>query len=312
MMKRVGEAQSWQEQRLEKALATVPEWQRADIFYRPVSGGISNANWRVEVAGAPTAYFVKVPGEGTERFINRDTAHEASLKAAETGYGAQVFAYLREQGVEIFEFMEGWRTSSNQDFQQHDVRHKALHALKSFNDRPLLAESKTVFDMLDEHIAQVTSLGAAFSADAVWLHKQSQRAKSALDAAGLDIVPCMNDTLAGNFMLNTSGDIRLVDFEYASNNDRCYELALWFGEMFFPPEIEYELLEDYFGHLDNACFARVQIHKFLADMKWSTWAIIQHQVADIDFDFSKYGAWKTLRARSLLNHPDWENWLRAV
>lgn len=312
MMKRPGDAQSWQEQRLEKALAGVPEWQGADLLYRPVSGGISNANWRVEVAGAPTAYFVKIPGEGTERFINRNTAHEASLKAAETGYGAQVFAYLPEQGVEIFEFMEGWRTSSNQDFQQRDVRHKALNALKSFNDRSLLAESKTVFDMLDEHIGQVTSLGATFSADAVWLHKQSQRAQLALQAAGLDMVPCMNDTLAGNFMLNASGDIRLVDFEYASNNDRCYELALWFGEMFFTPEIERELLEDYFGQLDNACFARVQLHKFLADMKWSTWAIIQHQVADIDFDFSKYGAWKTLRARSVLNHPDWENWLRAV
>ncbi|KGT94118.1 choline kinase [Erwinia typographi] len=312
MSKRPGEAESWQEQRVEKAVAAVPEWQTCDVRYRPVSGGISNANWRVDVEGAPGAYFVKIPGEGTERFINRDTAHEASLKAAETGYGAQVVAYLREQGVEIFEFMEGWRTSSNQDFQQRDVRHKALHALKSFNDQPLLAECKTVFDMLDEHIGQVNSLGAAFSPDAAWLHKQSRRAQAAILAAGLDKVPCMNDTLAGNFMLNDRGDIRLVDFEYASNNDRCYELALWFGEMFFSPETERELLEDYFGKLDNACYARVQMHKFLADMKWSTWAIIQHQVADIDFDFSKYGAWKTLRARSVLNHPDWENWLRAV
>ncbi|MDW8847809.1 choline kinase family protein [Erwinia sp. MMLR14_017] len=312
MSKRLGEAVSWQEQRVEKAIAAVPAWQSAESRYQPVGGGISNANWRVEIAGAPCAYFVKIPGEGTERFINRDTAHEASLKAAETGYGAQVVAYLRDQGVEIFEFMEGWRTSSNHDFQQRDVRHKALHALKSFNDKSLLAESKTVFDMLDEHIDQVTGLGGTFSADAAWLHKQGQRAQAALRASGLDIVPCMNDTLAGNFMLNASGDIRLVDFEYASNNDRCYELALWFGEMFFTPEIERELLEAYFGKVDNASFARVQLHKFLADMKWSTWAIIQHQVADIDFDFSKYGAWKTQRARSVLNHPDWENWLRTV
>ncbi|MFS2224470.1 phosphotransferase [Pantoea sp. B65] len=312
MKKRSGEASNWQEQRLEQAIAAVAAWQARDISYRPVSGGISNANWRVDVAGAPCAYFVKIPGEGTERFINRDTAHEASLKAAQTGYGAPVVSYLRELGVEIFEFMEGWRSSSNQDFQQRTVRHRALQALKSFNDQPRLTETKTVFDMLDEHIDQVRALKAAFSGDAIWLHRQCQRAREALYAAGIDYVPCMNDTLAGNFMLNGNNDIRLVDFEYASNNDRCYELALWFGEMFFTPEIERELLEDYFGRVDTACFARVQIHKFLADMKWSTWAIIQHQVADIDFDFSKYGAWKTMRARSVLNHPDWENWLRAL
>ncbi len=278
----------------------------------PSERGISNANWHVEVAGSSVSYFVKIPGEGTERFINRDTAHEASLKAAATGYGAQVVAYLRELGVEIFEFMEGWRASSNQDFQQREIRYCALKALKSFNDQPLLTQTKTVFDMLDEHREQVNALGAPLSADAGWLNKQSARARNALQASGLDLVPCMNDTLAGNFMLNQHQDIRLVDFEYASNNDRCYELALWFGEMFFTPEIERELLEDYFGKVDNACFARIQIYKYLADMKWSTWAIIQHKLADIAFDFSKYGAWKAMRARSVLNHPDWENWLRAV
>lgn len=312
MSKRLGEAESWQEKRLEQAIAAVPAWQSCDITYRPVSGGISNANWRVDVAGASGAYFVKIPGEGTERYINRDTAHEASLKAAQTGYGVQVVMYLRELGVEIFEFMAGWRSASNQDFQQRTIRHRALQALKSFNDQPPLRQTKTVFEMLDEHIAQLHALPAVLSADAAWLHQQSQRARQALQSAGLDLVPCMNDTLAGNFMLNQHDDIRLVDFEYASNNDRCYELALWFGEMFFSAETECELLEDYFGKVDNACFARVQLYKFLADMKWSAWAMIQHHLADIDFDFSKYGAWKTMRARSVLYHPDWENWLHAV
>lgn len=312
MSKRPGEAQSLQEKRVEQAILAMSEWQDREIHYRPVSGGISNTNWRVEVEGAPCDYFVKVPGEGTERFIDRDTAHEASLKAAQTGYGVPVVAYLRELGVEVFQFIDGWRASSNLDFQQPEIRHRALQGLKSFNDQPLLKQKKTIFDMLNEHIEQVNALQVPFSADADWLHKQARRAQQALESSGLDLVPCMNDTLAGNFMLNERGDIRLVDFEYASNNDRCYELALWFGEMFFTPQIEQELLEDYFGKTDNKLFARMQVHKYLADMKWSTWAIIQHHVADIDFDFSKYGAWKNLRARSVLNHPDWENWLRAL
>lgn len=311
-MKRVGEAQSQQEVLLEQAIAAMRDWQTEVVYYRPVTGGISNANWKVQVDGSERAFFIKIPGQGTEMFINRETAHEASLKAAATGYGAPVVAFLPELGVEVFEFMEGWRASVNQDFQREAVRHNALMALKTFNDQPPLKQTKTIFDMLDEHQRQVQDLAGRFAPDQPWLLLQCQRAQQALQAAGIDLAPCMNDTLAGNFMLDSHDNIRLVDFEYASNNDRCYELALWFGEMFFTPEIELDLLEDYFGKVNNQIFSRVQIHKFLADMKWSTWAIVQHNIADIDFYFSKYSAWKQMRARSVLNHPDWENWLRAL
>ena len=58
-----------------------------------------------------------------------------------------------------------------------------------------------------------------------WLNGNYRKAKAALEASGLDIVPCMNDTLAGNFLLDDDNNVMLVDFEYASGNDRCAELA---------------------------------------------------------------------------------------
>ncbi|WAH61939.1 hypothetical protein LZ023_35920 (plasmid) [Pseudomonas silvicola] len=109
--------------------------------------------------------------------------------------------------MEVFEFIDGWRAFVKLDFQQSAIRHRALQGLKSFNDQPLLRQNKTVFDMLNEHIEQVSALNVALSADAAWLHKQAQRAQQALEAAGLDLVPCMNDTLAGNFMLNAQRTI---------------------------------------------------------------------------------------------------------
>nr|WP_242468653.1 phosphotransferase [Rhodovibrio salinarum] len=148
--------------------------------------------------------------------------------------------------------------------------------------------------------------------DIGWLLARYREARAALEAAGVGHVPCMNDTLAGNFMLNDRQEIMLVDFEYASNNDPFYELGLWFGEMFFPPEIEAELLEEYFGRLDPQIEARVWIGKALADMKWSTWAMVQSCVSKLDFDFHKYGVWKHMRARQVMHDPRWESWLRAV
>ncbi|AZG86311.1 choline/ethanolamine kinase--aminoglycoside phosphotransferase [Pseudomonas syringae pv. pisi str. PP1] len=311
-MKTLGQSVSTQERQLEAAVRSIDSWQGRRVGYEPVSGGISNTNWRVEVEGADTAYFFKVPGVGTEMFIDRHTAHEASMKAAQTGYGAPVFAFLEAFGVEVFEFMEGWRASSNHDFLQRDIRHSALHGLKAFNDQPLLQQTKTVFDMIAEHQSQVAELKGIKPQDDDWLCLQYQRAKAALQASGIDLAPCMNDTLAGNFMLNADRQIRLVDFEYASNNDRHYELALWFGEMFFSDDMELALIEDYFGQVSAQTVARIKLNKALADIKWSTWAMVQHAVSQLDFDFYKYGTWKHMRARSIINNSQWETWLRQV
>lgn len=311
-MNLLGDARTDAEARIEAVIRRMPAWHGRQVRYRPVSGGISNANWRVEVAGEPRAFFVKVPGQGTEMFIDRQTAHDASRKAAATGYGAPVVAFLEDSGVEIFEFIDGWRTTTNLDFLDRDIRHNAVSALKAFNDQTPLAQTKTVFDMIDEHHRQVQALHARTPADHAWLDLQIGRARAALEASGMDLVPCMNDTLAGNFMVNDRRAIRLVDFEYASNNDRHYELALWFGEMFFPPDIERELLEDYFGRVTPGTWARVQIHKALADIKWSTWAMVQQAVSQIDFDYFKYGSWKHMRARAVIHDPQWESWLQQV
>jgi len=311
-MKSLGAASTSHEQQIEAAINAIAAWRGSAISYAPVGGGISNRNWRVEVEGASTAYFFKVPGRGTEMFIDRRTAHDASVKAAQTGYGAPVFAFLEEQGVEVFEFMEGWKASTNLDFLDHDVRHNALHALKAFNGQPLLIQTKTVFDMIDEHQQQVADLKAHTPPDHEWLCRQYERARAALQASGTDLKPCMNDTLAGNFMLNDTRAIRLVDFEYASNNDPHYELALWFGEMFFTPEMELALIEDYFGRVTPKTVARVTVNKALADLKWSTWAMVQRAVSRIEFDFYKYGVWKHMRTRAVMHDPRWEMWLKGV
>jgi hypothetical protein len=82
--------------------------------------------------------------------------------------------------------------------------------------------------------------------------------------------------------------------------------------MFFEEPTERALIEHYFGRADPATVARVTLHKALADIKWSTWSMVQNKVSALDFDFFKYGAWKHMRARSIIQDPRWESWLRAV
>lgn len=311
-MKHVGQASTEAEHLLEAAMAGAEPWRERALRYAPVSGGISNMNWRVEVEGEPRPYFVKLPGRGTEMFIDRAAARAASRQAEAIGLGPRTFDYLDHADIEIAEFVDGRRPSTHRDFAEASMRQEAMRVYRRFHEAPLLPLTKTVFDMIDEHDAQVAELGALVPADHAWMQRQTRLARQALEASGLDLVPCFNDPMPGNFLIGEDGSILLIDFEYASNNDRMYDLGIWSGEMFFSEEIDRELIEAYFGRYDEALFARLNVHKALADVKWSTWAMVQNRISTLDFDFFKYGIWKHMRARSIMSDPRWPTYLKAL
>lgn len=312
MERRLGEADSEAEIDLEAAVRRVSAWAGQDLRYAPVSGGISNPNWRVWVGDNPASFFVKIPGKGTEMFIDRAAALDASRKAAALGIGPRVYEYLAADGIEISDFIEGRRSCTHVDFRNLDLCRTALDVYRQLHDASPLVLTKTVFDMIDEHVEQVATLGGWVPPDFAWLNTEYRRARAALEASGLDLVPCFNDPMAGNFMVDDAGTIKLIDYEYASNNDRCYDLGIWFGEMFFDEATELALIEHYFGRAEPAIVARIMVHKALADVKWATWSMVQQKVSALDFDFFKYGAWKHMRARAVFRDPRWESWLAAV
>ncbi|MCY6379613.1 choline kinase family protein [Hoeflea prorocentri] len=308
----LGKATNEAESKVEAAIRAVQGWTLDGLSYEPVPGGISNANWRIFLADQERTYFLKVPGEGTEHFIQRTAANEASTRAFEVGVGAEVIHFDPQSGVEVFEFIDGLRTSTNGDFLDRTVRCNAVKALRAFNNARGLALQKTTMDMIEEHFDQALEFGGYFPQDFTWINAKYRQAKDALIASGLDLVPCMNDTLAGNFLLDAENNVTLVDFEYASNNDRCAELALWFVEMCFDPDIENEVIEEYFGSVDPRISTRITIFKALVDLKWATWAMVQNRLSALDFDYFKYGVWKHMRARHVMRDPRWDDWLKAV
>jgi thiamine kinase-like enzyme len=312
-MKKLGNPVSDAEELLEQTLLRLPQYAPEGFRYSAIGGGITNANYRV-VSGAPeTVLFVKIPGKGTDAFIDRNVANEAAVLASNVSLGPRVLHFFSDTGVELSEFVEGYRPCNNFDFQTKSVREMAIDCYRLFHGGKLLSQTKTVFDMIDEHVEQAAALDGFFPDDWVWLDRQYRLARSALEASGLDITPCFNDPMPGNFMLNTSRDrMLLIDYEYASNNDRCYELGIWFGEMFFEESAERELIERYFGEVRREYVARCQVYKALADIKWGCWSIVQARQSQLAFDYSKYGAWKFLRARSVMHDWRWQSWLREV
>lgn len=310
--RQLGEAETLAEHDVEAAIGRIPDWRGKKASYAPVHGGISNSNWRVTVEGAPRRYFVKIPGAGTEMFVDRTAANEAARLAHAIGLGPEVVFFDPADGLEVAELLEDYRACTNADFQNTEIQLAAVECYRMFHAGSGLTLKKTVFDMIDEHVAQVMELSGSLPEDWVWLKRQYENARAAFMAGGLDLVPCFNDPMPGNFLVKPGAPMQLVDYEFASINERSYELGVWLGEMFIPEDVSNTLIEAYCGELRPAMVARVTVMRALADIKWATWAMVQQQISQLAFDYHKYGAWKYMRARSVLHDPRWERWLREV
>jgi thiamine kinase-like enzyme len=270
-----------------------------------------NSNWRVRVDGDD--FFVKVPGPGSETYIDRDLTHVAAKRAGDAGISARQVAYFPDTGVEVIEFLDGYRACTNGDMKRSEIMSAVLAVQDAFHSVEPLPVTKTIFDMIAEHRAQVAALGVRMPPDFASVMREYDAAHAAFTASGLDIVPCHNDPMPGNFLIADGKPMMLVDFEFASNNERSYELGLTLCEFFYDERHIIEAVEQVYGRAEWSLLARVQVSIALADIKWGMWGCVNHQLNDTwDFDYHKYGAWKFARAAAKVADPRWPLWLSAL
>src|SRR5690349_21619332 len=82
----------------------VPGWLGHPRSATPLSGGITNRNWRVTVDHE--CFVVRSPGEGTALLgIDRDHEREAAERAAQLGIGPEVVAFI--DGSLVTRYVEG-------------------------------------------------------------------------------------------------------------------------------------------------------------------------------------------------------------
>lgn len=290
-----------------------PAWEGNAPSINPVPGGLTNHNFRLSITGVEHEIFAKIPGPGTEAFIDRSVANAAARQAAEAGISPPVMFFDEETGIEYSEFMgEGFRTATTLDFQDMDLLERVMDVYRVWHKTPLLPQTKTMFDMVDEHLDQVRGSAIALPSWADDVIHAYGRAAERFRVSGLDIVPAHNDPMPGNFLIGNDGSVKLIDFDYAANNDVAYELALIFAEMFVSEEDARALVKRYRGHDDERFFARVMVCRMIADTKWGLWGLINNAVRDEEFDYYKYGTWKLYRTFLISRHPRFEEWLELI
>ncbi len=275
----------------------LPEWKGLDVRITQLSGGITNKLYRIRSGKGD--YTVRIYGDKTDLFINRDYEIQAQTEMARIGVGAPLIKYMPDRGVTIVEFIGDATVLSNDHFLDQSLLPKIVAPIRKIHD------SGITLDKLFNPLVEVKKMAAILSdLNVVYPEFDIDGTLVRLDNLSriinipeTEYTACHNDLLADNFIfINEDARERyrspmyIIDWEYAGMAPKYYDIADMFQEILVPRENEAQIVKAYCGgqEFDRTLYL-VDLFKPFPDIYWFLWSLIQLNVSKISFDYYDYG-----------------------
>ena len=294
---------------IQEVIDAIPAWAGRMVAAEPISGGLTNRNFRVTVDGVP--HFVRIPGPGTDLLaVDRGNELHNTRAAEQAGVGARVLHHVPRWNVIVLEWLDA-RTMSNAAFQATGEPARIATALHRLHAGPRFRDDFDMVALAARYLAVIDERGIPVPAGYREHLSAVPRIDAALRAHPLPAGPCHNDLLAENY-LDDGVRLWIVDYEYSGNNDPTFELGNTAQELEFDEARLAELIAAYFGAATPALLARCRLQMIMSDVGWTLWAAIQARISPIDYDFWGWAVDRWTRAQAMIDGPDFEAWLAAT
>jgi thiamine kinase-like enzyme len=275
-------------------------------------GGLTNLVYRVDAGDE--RYVLRVPGEGTEDYIDRKVeAHNARV-AAEAGVSAEVLFFDEADGLMLARHLDGCVTMSPESFKARPgAPARAAAALKQLHTCGKQFRFRfELFNMIDEYLALLAKLEAPLPDGYHDVVREAEAVRKALDAKPVALAPCHCDPLAENF-LDDGTRMWIVDWEYSGMNDPIWDLGDVSVEAGFDAAQDREMMTAYCGGEPSAAiYGRMVIYKAMCDLLWTLWGLIQFANKNPVDDFWAYSTGRFARCTALMGAEDFGRHLEAI
>ena len=274
-------------------------------------GGLTNLVYRINANNKD--YILRLPGEGTEAYIDRTVEAHNAQQAAKAGVSAHIYYVDTKSGLMLADFLSGV-TMTPENFKQRSgsparagIVMKKLHSSgKQFQFRFEL------FSMIDDYLKTVADLNAELPDGYHDVLRQAEPVRKALTQNPTQLAPCHCDPLAENF-LDDGEKMWMVDWEYSGMNDPMWDLGDLSEEAGFTAEQDAEMLNAYCnGKVTANLQGRMEIYKAMSNLLWTLWGLIQHANDNPADDFWAYALTKFEGCKSLMAKDDFSKHLAAI
>ena len=275
-------------------------------------GGLTNRVYRVEARGR--AVVVRIPGEGTESYIDRAVEIHNARAAERAGVSPAILWADSSSGVLVAEAIPDIETMTPALFKTRaGSPRRAGEALAMLHRSDETFRFRfELFSMIADYLKVLSTRDVALPEGYHDVVAAAGPVGEALEVHPAPLAPCHCDPLCENF-LDTGDRMWIVDWEYSGMNDPMWDLGDLAVEAGMDAAQEEELLRGYFGRAPTAAeTGRVVIYKAMCDLLWTLWGLIQLADGNPADDFRAYADGRFARCRALMNDPAFEGHVAAV
>ena len=275
----------------------LPEWKGMDVRIAQLSGGITNKLYRIQSEKGD--YTVRIYGDKTDLFINRDHEAHAIKEMEKIGVSSRLVKYLPEIGVTIVEYIDDCIVLKNKHFLDKSLYKKIVSPIRKIHDSGI--QLKKIFNPVVE-VKKMATILAGLNArydefDIDETIKRLDKLSTVINTPETEYSACHNDLLAENFILinedalnKYASPMYIIDWEYAGMAPRYYDIADMFQEILVPREAEKQIVREYCEDKDfDKTLYLVDLFKPFPDIYWFLWSLIQLNISKITFDYYNYG-----------------------
>jgi len=275
-------------------------------------GGMTNLVHRVDVGA--DSLIVRIPGEGTEAYIDRAVEIHNAKAAARAGVSPEVIYAEDESGLMISETVPNIETMTPDLFKTRlGSPGRAGKALAKLHTSGEVFEFRfELFAMIEDYLKVLSTKDVRLPDGYHALVAAAAPIKEVLRAADTPLAPCHCDPLCENF-LDDGKIMWIVDWEYSGMNDPLWDLGDLSVEAGMDAAQDAEMMTAYFGRAPTpAEMGRMVIYKAMCDLLWTLWGLIQVADKNPAEVFWAYSIGRFERCKVLMEAPDFEGHLNAV
>jgi thiamine kinase-like enzyme len=269
------------------AMQRVPELAGVELTLTALSGGITNRNFLVTVAGRRDRYVIRLAGNDTHLLgISREVEHAATVAAAGVGIGPEVTAFIRPDGYLVTRFIEGSPVPDELVHQAATLR-RVGDSLRRIHGGPPIPGLFVPFRIVEAYRALAAARGVPIPPEYDVAQGFARRIELAFLSNPVELRPCHNDLLNANF-IDDGARIRIVDWEYAGMGDPFFDLGNFSINHELTPAEDAEVLRAYDGEVRPDRLARVTLMRTVSDFREAMWGVLQQGISSLDVDFVAY------------------------
>lgn len=256
--------------------------------------GLTNKNYKVSTEN--NEYILRIPGNGTEKMINRKIEKENTVLVNELNIDAKLLYFDEDSGIKISEFIKEAKALDKNKCSYKINMKKITNIFKILHkSNKLMKNEFNIINKIQEYETLLSECNGEFFEDYYFYREQIFKLEEVMCNLGKEITSCHNDSLAENFILDKNEKLYLIDWEYSGLNDYTWDLASCILENEFSKYEEELFLNYYFeGNVEEKIMIKVLINKIYQDFLWSIWALVKSYNGD---DLMEYGLNRYIRMK---------------